>query len=338
MNGRERIMAVLRHQSADCVPVWPFVMGFAARITHVPYGEYCTDHRALVRAQAETAQSFNLDAVTIDSDAYREAEACGAVIEFPQDSLPIMRRSAIEDRKQFRFRLPQIESSRRLWDKVEGVALANSRMKGENAVCGWVEAPFQSAAMLRGLEKLLMDLYDAPDFVEQLLDYCCELAIDFARAQYAAGADIIGMGDAAATMISPEVYERLVVPRLRRVVEALHAAGGLYLKYHICGSSLHLLPMLRDVGFDIITVDSMVGLADARACLGGSICLKGDLNPVTLLLNGTPEQVLEAARNACASTGGPLILSAGCEVPVNTPEENIHALVAAAHETGLQAR
>ena len=111
MTGYERIMAAIDGRPVDRTPVWPFVMMFAAKYTHTPYGKFASDYRKMAKSLIKTAEDFHLDAVTVDSDAYREASACGAVLEFPEDGLPIVRRQAIEDKASFRFPYLRITSS-----------------------------------------------------------------------------------------------------------------------------------------------------------------------------------------------------------------------------------
>ena len=84
MNGYERIMRAIAGEKVDHAPVWPFVMSFAAKYAGVPYGKFASDYREMARALIKTAEDFDLDAITVDSDAYREASACGAVLEFPE--------------------------------------------------------------------------------------------------------------------------------------------------------------------------------------------------------------------------------------------------------------
>jgi len=78
-------------------------------------------------------------------------------------------------------------------------------------------------------------------------------------------------------------------------------------------------------GADIIDVDWMVPLAEARELVGPNITLCGNFDPVGVLLQGSPEDVAKAARQCIKAGGDKFILMPGCEVPPDTPEENIRA-------------
>ena len=92
-------------------------------------------------------------------------------------------------------------------DRLEAVRLLRAKVGGQVPVMGWVEGALAEAAVLRGDSALMLDLYDRPEWVHDLLETCAEVAIAFARAQVKAGADIVGMGDAIASQISPPMYQ-----------------------------------------------------------------------------------------------------------------------------------
>lgn len=329
MNSRERVMAAIAFEPVDRIPVCPFVMAFAAKFAGVPYGKYCTDYRLMAKAQTACVEYFGYDIVTADTDAYREAEACGAQIEFPEDDLPVeQRRALVEKEDLLKLQLPEIQNAPRLADKVAGVKELKKLTGGEIPVLGWVEGPYQSAAIMRGMTEFMMDTMTDRSFTQDLLEFTTQLALEFGLAQVEAGADLIGIGDAVASLISPQAYETDVLPYTRRVVKALQARGA-KVKYHICGDATHLLPQIKQLGADLVNVDSKVDLAEARSVLS-DICLKGNLDPTAVMLQGTEEKILAEARKCIAVGGRGYILSPGCELPKNVPHENFKALIKAA--------
>lgn len=324
-------MAALAMEAVDQIPVCPFVMAFAAKFAGVPYGKYCTDYREMAKAQIACVTHFGYDIVTADTDAYREAEACGAEIEFPEDSLPVEKRAALAEKKDLvKLELPEIQNAPRLADKVAGVKELKKQVGDEIPVLGWVEGPYQSAAIMRGLTEFMMDTVMDRSFVQDLLEFTTQLAIDFGLAQVEAGADLIGIGDAIASLISPENYQTDVLPYTQRLVKTLQEQG-VKVKYHICGDTTHLLPQIKELGVDLINVDSKVDLAQARSILS-QVCLKGNLDPTAVMLQGTEEEVFAAAKKAIAVGGRGYILSPGCELPKDVPHENFKALIKAAKE------
>lgn len=326
MNGYDRIMAAIQGNTVDRTPVWPFVMMFAAKHSGTPYGKFASDHRAMAESLIRTAEDFDLDAITVDSDAYREASAVGAELEFPEDGLPAIRRYAILDKEAFQFPYLRIEDCPRLVDKIEGVRAVKDHFGKEKAVCGWIEAPLQCAGTLYSMDSYMEDIFEEPEFVSDLLDYVTELDIRFAKEQVRAGADILGIGDAMASLVSPNAYEKYFLPHTKKLVQEIRKDCDVKLKYHICGNSTHLLKYAEEIGFDIVNIDHPVDIHNAIDMVHGNICLKGNLNPVNLMRN-TPQQVQEEAKQLLAVGYPKFILSPGCEVGRDTPAENLHAFV-----------
>ncbi|MFA4944827.1 MAG: uroporphyrinogen decarboxylase family protein [Lentisphaeria bacterium] len=329
MSGRELVLSLLRDGVAARPPVMPITMMFAAEQLGCRYRDYVSDYRVLAEAQLRTAERFGFDFVSVISDPAREAHDLGAAILFFDQQPPAVDESqALLADKEALARLghPDPEAGR-MGDRLRGVRLLRERAGRELLVEGWVEGPCAEAADLRGINTLMLDFLDDPGFVHDLLDRVTELAIRFATAQLAAGAEIIGVGDAAASLVGPEIYETFVLPREKRLVAAIHAAGGLA-RLHICGNITALLPWLGEVGADILDLDSMVPMATARAQAGPQQVLLGNLDPVRIVRNGTPELVRQELAACRAAAGGRYIAGAGCEIPPGTPGANVRAFAA----------
>ena len=103
---------------------------------------------------------------------------------------------------------------------------------------------------------------------------------------------------------------------------------------HICGDSTKVLDLYAKTGADVIEVDHKVDLETAKRVIGDRACVIGNVDPVTVLLQGTPERVRAAADEclAAAAGGGSYILGSGCIVPRITPLENVRAMVEAVRE------
>lgn len=76
MTGKERILAKLRGEPTDSLPLMPITMMFASDVASVCYGDYARDHRVLADAQV-VADRFDFDYVSAISDPAREASDLG---------------------------------------------------------------------------------------------------------------------------------------------------------------------------------------------------------------------------------------------------------------------
>lgn len=325
MTPRERLCAALAGRQRDRTPVLPIFMQWAAHHISRTYRDYYLHAHVLADAQIAVARTFNLDQVSAISDPWREAEAFGMKLDYPEQGVGIPRGYVIRSREDAaNLKLPDITASARMADRVEAVRLMARRLGQTHSVLGWVEGPIAQYVDLRGMQEAMLDLVDAPDMFHAAAGVITQNAILFAKAQIEAGADMIGVGDAAASLIGPELYRRHVLPWQKKLFAAIHDAGAA-VRLHICGNIRRIIADMATAGPDVIDVDSMVPLAEARAAVGPDVTLCGNFDPTAVLLQGTPERVADFARRCIADAGDRFALMPGCEVPPGTPEANIRA-------------
>lgn len=300
-------------------------MQFAAEYIGSDYGAFASDHRVLVEANLRCAERFGMDQVSAISDPYRETEGFGGVTTYVKDGVPRCTHPLEESADLSLLKRPDPTTSARMRDRVDAVRLFKERAGGRYSILGWIEGPAAEAADVRGVQNFLMDMMEEPDFACALMDRCVEAGVDFARAQFEAGADTIGIGDAIASQVSPAIYMELIQPREKRLVRAIQGMG-VWVKLHICGNITHLLPGIADLGVDVLDVDHMVDLRAARAAVGPRVVLTGNIDPAAGVLRGEPGAIREKMRQCLAEAGAPYMANAGCEIPAGTPEENLMAV------------
>jgi MtaA/CmuA family methyltransferase len=218
-------------------------------------------------------------------------------------------------------------------DRIKAIENFRRRVGGQLLIEGWVEGPCAEAADLRGINTLMIDFRDEPSFVRDLLAFCLEMATQFARAQLQAGADLIGIGDAAASLVGPAIYDQFVWPYERQLVQAIHGMGG-KTRLHICGNTTAILTAMGRLGCDIVDLDAPAAVDAARRAMGPKQVLLGNIDPVRTLRNQTPAHIAAAIASCHRQAGAAFIVGAGCEVPRDTACENLHALLEYARAHG----
>jgi MtaA/CmuA family methyltransferase len=328
MTSRQLVLDMLDRKPAARPPVMPLTMMFAADFINVPYRQYAADFNTLAEGQLRTAEQFGFDHVSAISDPAREAADCGAAIHYFENQPPAIdeARALLKDKTALTsLKRPDPLGGGRMTDRVSAVDLLRKKAGNDFAVEGWVEGPCAEAADLRGINRLMMDFFDDETFVRDLLAFTADLAIDFAAAQVKAGADLIGIGDAACSLVGPSIYEDFVLAEEKRLVDAIHALGA-KTRLHICGNTSALCKNIRSLNVGMVDLDSMVDIAAARADLGSDMAILGNMDPVAVLRNGTPEKITEKLTACRAAAGERYIVGAGCEIPRDTPHENVQAL------------
>jgi MtaA/CmuA family methyltransferase len=334
MNSRERIFAHLEGRSVDHLPVIPITMMFACKQIGALYRNYCTDYRVLVEAQVRTAEKFGFDYVNTMSDPAREAADCGATVTY-FDHQPV---ALVEDQalladktKLASLKIPDPLGGGRMHNGIRALALFKERVGKDKVIEGWIEGPLAEAADLRGINAVMVDFFDDPAFVRDLFEFVIDLELRFAREQVKAGADLIGIGDAAASLVGPQIYEEFVWPYEKRLVDGVRALGARP-RLHICGNTRCILEGMGRLGCDIVDLDFLAPVSEGRRKMGPDQVLLGNVNPVAVLQNADPSTVTATIAHCHKEAGPRFIVGPGCEVPPHTPEENLRALCRYGHE------
>ncbi len=256
-----------------------------------------TDYRVLVEGQICTAERFGCDFVSCISDPAREGADLGAAVKFFDDMPPAFIESAAllaDKTKLARLAVPDPMSGRRMRDRVKAAALFKEKVGTATVIEGWVEGPCALAVNLRGASALMADFYDDPAFAGDLMAFAAEVAIAFARAQRDAGVDLMGVGDAASSLVSAPMFSRMILPHHVRLVEALRAMG-LRTRSHICGNTTRICAARASIGYDIIDIDSQVPMEAARSKMGPDAVILGNIPTVEVMERGTPDLVRATA-------------------------------------------
>ena len=327
MTKKEKLDCLFRGKDIHTFKLFrPILMHFAARFSNHSYAEFASDHRVLVESNIRAMEYFDTDLVSLISDPYRETSAFGAKITFPKEAVPKCEAPIIQNYEDVRsLKIPDVYENYRTRDRIEGANYFQKLLKGQVPVIGWIEGPLAEACDLAGVSQMLVQLMMDPDFSQSLLDKVTITAKDFAKAQIEAGCDLIGMGDAICSQIDRETYDLYIKERHREIISFIHDHGA-KVKLHICGNITHLLPSIREVGMDILDLDWQVDLDHAYEIVGPDVVRCGNIDPV-LIQNKSEEEVKVMTKKLLAKEHGKKhILSAGCEITVNTPVENLLAM------------
>ncbi len=337
LNSVERVRRAIAGETPDRVPVIPLVIHLTMKLAGVRYDHYAQDPKLLMETQVRAWQTFGYDGFHITSDNWILPSALGCPIQFFPDQPPVSVNPVLANSKELSLlNRPQSGTEGRMAFKVEATRLTAEAV-GDRCylkTC-FDQGPFSLATAVRGIEQLMLDCYDDPQFVFDLLEICTDAVIKFARACGQAGCHALTFGDSTAGLLSPDLFKRFALPFEKQVIEAL-ADLDMPVFLHICGDTSHIIDSMVASGAPALEIDFQNDIAYYKEKTRGQVCLQGNIEPSGILLQGTTEEVREACRQAIeqGKPGSRYILSSGCEVPRDTPHENLRAMIEAAKEFG----
>lgn len=177
---------------------------------------------------------------------------------------------------------------------------------------------WQDAAVLYGIENLILATFDDPEWVHTFLNILFERKKIYIESLRGARYDVIehGGGDASSTVISPEIFDTFVAPYDAPLIDIAHSVGQRVV-YHTCGGMMPFLERLADLRADALetfTPTSMGGdaqLAEAKKRIGDRVCMIGGFDQFHYFNNCTPEETRKEVRRCFNEAGrrGGYILS-----------------------------
>jgi uroporphyrinogen-III decarboxylase len=190
--------------------------------------------------------------------------------------------------------------------------------------------PLALAAHLLGLTPFLIGLKTEPALTHHLLKVTTQLVRDWlsAQADILPGTDGILVLDDVVGFLSREDYLEFAHPSLQEIFSLPATVKML----HNDTDSPASYEFLAELGVNVFNFTHLKSIADARARVGSSVCLMGNIAPRDVLAGADPSTVEEHARRCIAENGGhaAFILSAGGGTSPGTTAENIDAMVRAA--------
>lgn len=193
---------------------------------------------------------------------------------------------------------------------------------------------FERAWTLRGMEQLMVDMIDQPEYVEELLERI--LAYNLALIDEACAHDFDGIytgddwGQQQGLLMGPVLWRRFVKPVLRRMYGRVKEHGKFVL-IHSCGDIEEIIPDLIEVGVDVLNPfqPEVMDVRRMKREYGKDLSFWGGVSIQHTLPYGSPEQVKEEVCGLMRDigAGGGYIIAPAHDMPGDIPVENMLALI-----------
>ncbi len=284
-----------------------------------------TDGQAHADAICALNDRFPADAVTAIMDLTVEAEAFGAQIRFSENEIPSILGRLVHDAGSVAgLEVPSLDKGR-IPEYLKANRIVASRIKDKKVFGGCI-GPFSLAGRLFDLSELMMAMYIEPETVTMLLEKCTAFITSYLLAMKGTGIDGVILAEPASGLVSNDdcyLYSSVYV---RRIVDAVQD-DGFSIVLHNCGNTGHCTDAMIRSGASALHFGNRADMVEALKTCPPELPVMGNIDPVTVMQQASPEQVYAAVSELLGKTAGfgNFILSTGCDVPPRTPVVNIQA-------------
>ena len=321
-NGKKLLFQTLSHQDTSAVPWVPFAGVHVGKLKGYPADEVYLDEEKLYESLMEANQLYAPDGQPVVFDLQIEAEILGCNLLWVKDSPP----TVIDHPLQANSEIPEyIPTS--LDGRLPVILNVMRRMKTSvgdtTALYGLVTGPFTLAAHLRGTE-IFMDMVDQPDYVHRLLAYTARVASKISEYYISAGMDIIAVVDPMVSQISPRHFRQFMSSPFSEIFEFIRNKK-VFSAFFVCGDATKNLEVMCQTKPDAIAVDENINMKAAQEILSPyNITLQGNIPLTSRMLLGSQEDNMQYIIDMLDSLDHHnLIISPGCDMPYDTPVNNV---------------
>ncbi len=319
----------LLENKSKTVPILSFP---STQLLGIPVSELISSSDRQVDGMKAIAQRCEIGASLNMMDLSVEAECFGASVRITENEVPTVEKGIIDVISEVEsIKVPSINDGRApLY--IGGVKKAKEQIKDLPVFCG-VIGPYSLAGRLFDMTELMMECYDSPDEVNELLSKVTEFLINYVKAFKEAGADGVMMAEPAAGLLSPALAEEFSTPYVKQIIDAVSDENFVFC-YHNCGNAVPAMAdQIASLGADIYHFGNAISLKDIIPKMPADSVVMGNVDPL-LFKNGTPDEVKAATQKVfdeCSAFDN-FMLSSGCDIPADSKWENLDAYFAKVKE------
>ena len=336
MNSLERLIASGEGERLDCVPVAPGIGHYAAIKARQPMTKVAWDPELMANVVIRSVERHGHDSCGPIGDYGHGTESMGSTVVIRDWEQTYVGAYAVESESDVaELKLPDPLKDGRMPVIIECEQILMEKLGDRVGVNGSMSGPLSFAANLRGPQEILYDMLERPKMVHDLVAIALEADKAFGEAQIVhGGVKTINIYEPVAIMASNPMVEEFSFAYLKQLIRHIHGLGALVL-LHICNDTTRLLNRMVEIGADILSLDERVDMVRAKEIVAGRASISGNIASAHLA-HSSPDEIYQESCRLIeqVAPGGRFTLGSSCEVPYETPEANIDAIVRAAREFG----
>lgn len=310
------------------IPVVPLVGIHSAKSAKISISDALHDGEKMAKAELFALNRYGYDGIFPFMDLAVEAEAMGCEIYEHEGEIPAVAKSIVKEPKDIeKLEVPDPQRDGRLPVFLKAVEEMSGKVGGGVAVCAYITGPFTLSSHLMGVKQTFINCIRSPETLNELLKVTTSVSIRYGKDLADVGARVVMILEPVVALISPAHFRQFVTPYNSKIADNIRKNKALSI-LHICGNTSALLEEMAKTGVNGINIDALVDIGFAEEKVGNKVCIMGNVAPVQVMFNGSPEDVKKASEKCIGKAGEwGFILSSGCEIPKDTPPENVEAMV-----------
>ena len=342
MTQNERIEALLERKPIDCVPFVHKGYSFCATNVGIPKADIFEFPEKSYQAQKWTMEQYHAEQAPFYTFVAYGSWEFGGEIDWPEDrwaSGPSVAKRPVQTLEDLKnLKLPDVKTAGCLPRMMEFAKLQEKNQTQIGFIYG---SPFTFCANLCGVDKFLEWAASEPDDVHHVMrlmtDHLKQVA-DWFIETFGAEKVLPRMASPTDGLISPKMYERLVLPYRLELHQYVLEKGVKHIYDHICGDQNKNLPLLASLPWGnpgILSVGHEVDLLKVAEIFPNEI-ICGNVEPA-VIIKGNPQEVFNACRKNVElgkQIKSGFIFMGGCDIPATVPPYHIYLMSKAAEEFG----
>lgn len=335
MNGLALLKKAFNLEPVERVPWVPFVGVHGGQLINVDAEQYLKSAENMIAGLTKAIELYKPDGIPVCFDLQIEAEILGCRLNWAKENPPaVVSHPLSEGVALSSLKVPTANDGR-----IPIVLETTKKLREQNpdiALYGLITGPFTLALHLLGTE-IFMKLFEDPEYVMEVMDFCTKVAISFSDMLIDAGCDVIAVVDPMTSQIDPLSFETYVTPFVSQIFSFVKEKEKLS-SFFVCGHAQQNIEAMCDCKPDNISIDENIPLDFVKEiALPKKISFGGNMKLTVVLLMGDSDDAKQDALD-CLDLGGNtgFILAPGCDLPMQTPVHNLQAVSELVYSQYLQ--
>lgn len=323
MNMKQWVKGVIDDPEKKAVPVLSFP---CISLMGITVNDLVNDSELQAKGMKLVADKVPTGAAVSMMDLSVEAEAFGSTIRYSDDEVPTVIGKIVEDLDAAESLVIPAVGTGRTGKYITAIEQVCTMITDRPILAGII-GPFSLAGRLMDVSEAMINCYEEPEMVHEVMKKATTFLIDYANAYKRVGANGIVMAEPLTGLLSPDLAEEFSEPYVKEIIDAVQDEDFAVI-YHNCGNNVvRMVDSIIRIGAVGYHFGNSINMSDIVSKMPADVLVMGNVDPAGELCNGTPQSIkntTQAIMESCSAYPN-FVISTGCDIPPASSWENIEA-------------